>query len=195
MLDDRVMASHIFPLGVSYTNFSDPKTNLSGMSCLVRCLTAWLQRVWEASPRNIPLKIRKRLLMAREQGWHTFRAEWLSTMKCVGLSRSKKRLDPEILVDKAQGRVRSSRVRRCFFLTWPDFWQSNDPWPSEGNKFNWGFDWQNFVVGLVCVEALQWNIGVRHSFFWLVGVSNCQLPATLWLGCWFALVPQHVTLV
>ena len=38
-----------------------------------------------------------------------------------------------------------------------------------GNKFNWGFDWQNFVVGLVCVEALQWNIGVRHSFFgWLV---------------------------
>mgnify|MGYP002804072748 CR=1 FL=1 len=57
------------------------------------------------------LELRKRLLMAREQGWHTFRAEWLSTMKCVGLSRSKKRLDPEILVDKAQGRVRSSRVR------------------------------------------------------------------------------------
>jgi len=115
LLDDRVMASNIFPLGVSYTNFSDPKTDLSGMSCLVRCLTAWFQRVWEAFPRNIPLKIRKRLLMAREQGWHTFRAEWLSTMKCVGLSRSKKRLDPEILVDRAQGRVRSSRVRRGFF--------------------------------------------------------------------------------
>ena len=103
LLDDWVLAPLIKTTSwgfLSLTNFSDTQ--------LIRL---WLQKLSSFPPKHSILKIRKRLLMAREQGWHAFRAEWLATMKCVGLSRSKKSLDPEILVDRAQGRVRKS-VRR-----------------------------------------------------------------------------------
>lgn len=55
------------------------------------------------------LDLRKRLLIAREQGWDAFRAEWISMMQHVGLSRVRKRVGhPAGIVDLAQRKMRKT---------------------------------------------------------------------------------------
>eukprot|EP00435_Cladocopium_sp_Y103_P067620 s381_g30.t1 len=50
-----------------------------------------------------------RLLIAREQGWDAFRAEWISMMQHVGLSRVRKRVGhPAGIVDLAQRKMRKT---------------------------------------------------------------------------------------
>lgn len=60
------------------------------------------------------LDLRKRLLMAREQGWDAFRAEWISMMQHVGLSRVRKRVGhPAGIVELAQSKMhKTARFRR-----------------------------------------------------------------------------------
>ena len=46
------------------------------------------------------------MLIAREQGWDAFRAEWISMMQSVGLSRVRKRVGhPAGIVDLAQRKM------------------------------------------------------------------------------------------
>lgn len=60
------------------------------------------------------LDLRKRLLIAREQGWDAFRAEWISMMQSVGLSRVRKRVGhPAGIVDLAQRKMhKTARSRK-----------------------------------------------------------------------------------